>query len=95
MKTVEEILLDGADTYRKRHKIYGDNYKKTTKILQVLWPNGAPKETVETDEFNLFMLVLIKLSRFANSNLTHEDSIHDCMVYCAMIGSSLNERGEM
>jgi hypothetical protein len=33
----------------------------------------------------------VKLTRFANSNLTHRDSIHDAMVYAAMVEHCVKE----
>ena len=78
------ILDEMADTYRERNKVYGDNFKMVGKLMAVLFPNGVTKEVLHSDQFHLFELVLVKLSRFAISNLTHQDSIHDAGVYCAM-----------
>jgi hypothetical protein len=84
-KTAADILAAGADTFRERNAVYGDNYKMVGKIMEVLFPNGVPSDLPFKDQFHLFELILVKLSRFAISGLTHQDSIHDAMVYAAMI----------
>jgi hypothetical protein len=35
--------------------------------------------------------MVVKLTRFANSGLTHEDSIHDAAVYAAMVESLIRK----
>jgi len=91
-KSAADVLAEMAITYRERNAIYGDNYKMVGKMVSVLWPNGVPQEIVIQDHFHLFELILVKLSRFAVSNLTHQDSIHDSAVYCAMIEAILIEK---
>lgn len=87
------ILDEMADTFRQRNAVYGDNYKMVGKLMAIFFPNGVPKEVLHSDQFHLFELKLVKLSRFAISNLTHIDSIHDDAVYSAMIESILHEQG--
>ena len=78
-------ILDGmAATFRERNAVYGDNFKMVGKLMAVLFPNGAPAELLHSDQFHLFELILVKLSRYAISGLEHVDSIHDAGVYCAM-----------
>lgn len=86
------ILDEMADTFRQRNAVYGDNYKMVGKLMAVLFPNGVPKEVLHSDQFHLFELKLVKLSRFAISNLTHQDSIHDDGVYSAMIEAIVIEQ---
>lgn len=92
-KDAGTILDEMADTFRQRNAVYGDNYKMVGKLMAVLFPNGVPPELVVTDQWHLFELKLVKLSRFAISNLTHQDSIHDDGVYSAMIESIILEQG--
>lgn len=87
------ILDEMADTFRQRNAVYGDNYRMVAKLVKVLFPNGVPPELVVSDQWHLFELKLVKLSRFAISNLTHIDSIHDDAVYSAMIESIIHEQG--
>lgn len=86
------ILDEMADTFRQRNAVYGDNFRMVGKLMAVLFPNGVPKEVLHSDQFHLFELKLVKLSRFAISNLTHQDSIHDDGVYSAMIEAILIEQ---
>lgn len=87
------ILDEMAETFRQRNAVYGDNYRMVAKLVKVLFPNGVPPELVVSDQWHLFELKLVKLSRFAISNLTHTDSIHDDAVYSAMIESIIHEQG--
>lgn len=87
------ILDEMADTFRQRNAMYGDNYRMVAKLVKVLFPNGVPPELVVSDQWHLLELKLVKLSRFAISNLTHIDSIHDDAVYSAMIESIIHEQG--
>ena len=86
------ILDEMADTFRERNKVYGDNFRMVGKLMAVLFPEGVPKEILHSDQFHLFELKLVKLSRFAISGLSHQDSIHDDGVYSAMIESIVIEQ---
>lgn len=83
--TVPEILRGMARTYEERNKVYGDNFMLVPGVITALFPEGVPSELITTNRWHLFRQVLSKLTRFAASNLTHRDSIHDMAVYAAMI----------
>ncbi len=88
-----DILDNGAQTYRERNAVYGDNFRNVGGAMAALHPRGLTLETAQDFElFHLHMLMVVKLSRFANSMLLHRDSIHDIMVYAAMCESILAER---
>ena len=89
--TAANILEDMAKTFRERNAVYGDNYKMVAKLMAVLFPTGVPMQLPLRDSFHLFELILVKLSRFAISELRHIDSIHDAGVYCAMIESIISQ----
>jgi len=89
-----EILEKMADTFRERNAVYGDNFRMVAKLMAVLFPKGVPPELVVQDHFHLFELILVKLSRYAISDLTHIDSIHDLAVYAAMCESINHERNQ-
>lgn len=91
-KKPHDILFQMAETFKERNAVYGDNYKMVAKMMAVLFPNGVPPELVVQDHFHLFELILVKLSRYAISGLTHIDSIHDLAVYAAMCESINHER---
>lgn len=88
------ILDEMADTFRQRNAVYGDNFRMVGKLMAVFFPNGVPAEILHSDQFHLFELKLVKLSRFAISGLKHQDSIHDDGVYSAMIEQIILEQGE-
>lgn len=79
-----DVLGEMAKTFRERQSVYKDNYKMVAKMVAVLFPRGVPPELVVEDQWHLFELALVKLSRYAISNLTHIDSAHDGAVYLAM-----------
>jgi hypothetical protein len=87
------ILNKMASTFKERNAVYGSNYKMVAPMVKILFPNGVPPELVVTDQWHLFELILVKLSRYAISNLTHTDSIHDAGVYSAMC-ESINKEQE-
>ena len=91
-KDASVILDEMADTFRERNKIYGDNYKRVGDVMAAMFPNGIVLRTAEDfNRWHLFELKIVKLTRFANSGLTHADSIHDDAVYAAMVQSLINE----
>jgi len=95
MKTAADILAEMADTYRERNKVYGDNYKRVGDVMMALFPNGVTLETAEQfNTWHLFELMVVKITRFANSELQHEDSIHDLAVYAAMVESLIRKENK-
>lgn len=86
---VPETLRNMAKTFEERNAMYGDNYKRVAPIMRVLFPDGVDKELLLADHWHLFELMVVKLTRFAVSGLTHKDSIHDTAVYAAMIEKEL------
>jgi len=92
-RNAADILQDAANTFRERNAVYKDNYKQIAQLVKVFFPNGVPPELVVRDQWHLFELMLVKLSRFAISELTHQDSIRDTAVYAAMIESIIEEQG--
>lgn len=85
INAVPAILQNMATTFAERNKVYGSNYKNVAPIIKALWPQGVPSSLVTTDHWHLFELMVVKMTRFANSGLTHVDSVHDMAVYAAMI----------
>ena len=90
-QSVPEILRTMAETYEQRNAVYGDNFKNVAPLMKALFPDGVPERLVTTSTWHLFELVVVKLTRFANSNLKHTDSVHDIAVYSAMIESELTK----
>ena len=88
----DKVLLGMAKTFAERNAVYGDNYRMIAPLVRTLFPNGVPSDLVADDRWHLFELVLVKLSRFAISELNHADSIHDAAVYAAMLEAIIQER---
>ena len=92
MKDAADILAAMAETFRERNKVYGDNYKRVGAVMAAMFPHGVELLTEEDyNVWHLFELMVVKLTRFANSGLTHEDSIHDAAVYAAMVESLIRK----
>lgn len=89
--TVPELLRAAAQTFEDRNKVYSSNFKMIGPMVKILFPEGVPPALLYSDRWHLFELMLVKISRFAISDLTHQDSIHDCTVYAAMVESLLKE----
>jgi hypothetical protein len=86
----DKILEAAAKTYRERNAVYGDNYLRVGRMLEALFPDGILLKTAaDHNRFHLFMLNIVKLSRYAVNfnNGGHQDSIHDATVYAAMLES--------
>lgn len=94
-RTAADVLVEMADTYRERNKVYGDNYKTVGAVMAALFPEGVELKTAaDYNRWHLFELLVVKLTRFANSGLTHQDSIHDLAVYAAMVEAIIGENHE-
>jgi hypothetical protein len=90
--SVSDILTQGAKTFEERNKVYGNNYLRVGGVMAALFPNGVMLRTPEEFvRWHNFELLVVKLSRFAVSGLTHQDSMHDSMVYSAMLESFLTK----
>lgn len=91
-KTVGEILLSAAETQKDRESEYGDNYRTFKALIQALFPQGLDDDVAFTNEFGVFMMIVVKMSRLAASDLTHIDSAHDIIVYAAILEKLISER---
>lgn len=84
-RTAADILEEAGRTFRERNAVYKDNAEVVGKVMAALFPNGVKIRTAEDHKmYHLFELVIVKLTRFTQSGLTHTDSIHDLAVYAAM-----------
>jgi len=91
MKLTHEILQEAATTFEERNKVYGDNWLRVGEVMMALFPEGITLRTAEDfQRWHLFELIVVKQTRFANSGLTHPDSIRDTCVYSAMLESQIN-----
>lgn len=77
-------LEGAAATFRDRAKVYGENDKAISEIMEILFPNGITLST--ENDFRMFHFmnhVVGKLTRFAGSGMKDRDSIHDLITYSA------------
>jgi hypothetical protein len=88
---VGAILSSMAESFAAKNKQYGNNGIKVGEVMKVLFPGGVTAVT-QADQrmWHLFQLVIVKLTRFANSGLKHADSIHDLAIYAVMVESEVD-----
>lgn len=86
---VKTTMEEAAKTFAERQAVYGDNYSLAAEALKGFFPNGLDLKTTEDHErFHIFMLIIVKLSRYANNwKKPHQDSIHDAGIYSFMLES--------
>lgn len=95
LKDVLGILASAADTFKERHEIYGENSKVVGQILHALFPDGPDLSSPEAQELYMFVMHIVgKLTRFAASDMTHVDSVHDIITYAALAESMLKMESE-
>lgn len=89
MKTAANLLREAAKTFEARNKVYGNNYLNVGGAMAALFPDGMIVKTAhDWNRLHIFLLGIVKLSRYAvNWNSGHQDSIHDAIVYAAILES--------
>lgn len=86
--SAHDILFESAETFKARNAVYGNNYLNFGPTMVGLFPDGV---TLKTEEdfirFHLLVLDVVKTTRYCQNFDTggHHDSIHDKVVYCAML----------
>lgn len=90
-RTASDILREMAQTMDDRNDQYHDNWRMIAPMLKILFPKGVPPEMVTQDFWHLFELLLVKIARFASTNCTHIDSIHDAGAYCGFVQLAIEE----
>ena len=90
--SVSSIFIAAEETFRERNAIYKDNWVVCGEVMKALFPVGVSLVTQKQQEiFSILTQIVGKLTRFAASGCTHQDSIHDLMVYAAIVESVLDE----
>lgn len=90
--TVEEALEVAATTYVERNGKYQDAWRMVGPLFKALFPEGVTLESEDDfTKFHLLVMIGVKLTRFANSTMTHEDSIRDTVVHAAMLATMLEK----
>jgi hypothetical protein len=81
-----DLMATMARTFKERNAVYGNNAEVVGRVMAALFPHGVKLKTPKDFElWHLLELVIVKLTRFTQSDLTHEDSIHDLAIYAAMV----------
>lgn len=81
-----DILAAGAETFRQRNKVYGDNYLAFGALMAALYPAGLHASAPDSfTRLGLIVMCASKLSRYVSNPQGHKDSAHDLMVYAAML----------
>lgn len=94
-KTVPGILREGAATFEGRNAVYGDNFLNVGEVMKGFFPDGVHlKSAGDFVKWHIFELMVVKMTRLANGNITHIDSIHDTVVYGAMLEYIMEAKGE-
>ncbi len=87
-RTAADTLDEAANTFRERNKVYKDNFVRLGNMMHSMFPEGLTVASPE-DWTRLYFMLLAqtKASRYA-TNWTkggHADSVHDQIVYAAML----------
>jgi len=83
---IADIFDQMSATLRSRAADYGYNASKVADAMAVFFPDGVTLKTAEDYEaWHLFELIIVKLTRFVNSGLRHQDSIHDMAIYAGFV----------
>lgn len=87
MKLRADITLkEMARTFVKNNRKYGDNWEVVGRVFKALYPNGIQlRSEYDFILFHWMSWKIGKLTRFVQTNHTHQDSIHDDAVYTAML----------
>ncbi len=87
-----EILRRAAETNEERGAIYGDNISRIPIIRRAFFPDGVPQAVLDSPQYHLFEMIIMKLSRWSITELKHKDSIHDVCVYAAMAEAEIEKK---
>lgn len=83
-----------AELFAKRNAVYKDNFRMYGRLMAALFPDGFSAATEkEHNKDHLFMLAMVKLTRYAiNYREGHKDSLDDMIVYLSMVAALDDER---
>ena len=86
---VADILSESADIFRERNAVYKDNWDRAEKVMKALFGDSFPAASYA--KLDIMQQIVSKLTRFAASDMKHEDSIKDLIVYCAIMTKLVRE----
>lgn len=91
---VMSLLETAANTYAERNAVYQDNFRVVGKVMEALFPSGAPtlSDAADYNRWHIFELVIVKLTRYvANWSNPDSDSLVDMLPYLAILGAQDQE----
>lgn len=89
MITAHSILLEAAETNRRKSAEYGNNIHRFGDIAMALLGDVPPPQTADDwNRLHLIIQMIVKLTRYVEnwSRGGHADSLLDLAVYSAMLG---------
>lgn len=93
-KLVLDLLENAGSTYKQRNAIYQDNFRVVGKVMEALFPGGAPAlhDHHDYNRWHIFELMIVKLTRYvANWGNPDPDSLLDLLPYVAILGAQDEE----
>lgn len=89
-KKVLGILQSAGSTYEERNAVYKDNFQIVGRVMEALFPDGAPRlhDATDFNRWHIFELVIVKLTRYvSNWDNPDADSLVDMLPYLAILGA--------
>lgn len=96
-KRATSLLREAADVYQQRNAVYKDNFRVVGRVMEALFPDGAPRlhDASDFNRWHIFELVIVKLTRYvANFENPDKDSLVDMLPYLAILGAQDDELRE-
>lgn len=84
------LMRQAASTYEMRNSVYKDNFLVVGRVMEALFPDGAPRlhDKEDFNRWHIFELLIVKLTRYvANWDNPDEDSLVDMIPYLAILGA--------
>lgn len=84
------LMNQASATYQQRNAVYKDNFLVVGRVMEALFPNGAPRlhDAADFNRWHIFELMIVKITRYvANWEKPDEDSLVDLIPYAAILGA--------
>lgn len=84
------LMNQASATYQQRNSVYKDNFFVVGRVMEALFPNGAPRlhDAADFNRWHIFELMIVKITRYvANWGKPDEDSLVDLIPYAAILGA--------
>lgn len=91
--TAQELLNKAAHIMDERAKKY-DKPEGERSMGQIVTAfNSITGNSLTEADGNTFMVILKLVRLFQNRNVTHQDSVDDCIAYAALLGETATNNG--